>query len=79
MVRDPDLVGIGKAEYDPDLLRILAETGPDSGLLSYQPGRLPDAGEYLLECAVETRRAQRLSEPASATTLLVEAGAPFSK
>ena len=79
LVGDGDLVGIREAQNDAQLARIATEAGSGPRFLTYEPCRLPDAREDRLECAVEPRYSQRLSEPASAITLLVEAGAPFSK
>ncbi len=79
LVRDGDLVGVGEAKDHPQFRRFSAESRSGARLLAYEPRRLPDAGEHGLERAVVPRCSQRLIEPASAITLLVEAGAPFSK
>jgi hypothetical protein len=50
-----------------------------SCFVSYEPGRLPDAGQNGFKGFVVPAYAQRLIESTSSITLPVEAGAPFSK
>lgn len=79
MVRYPYLVGIGKAQHHTQLPRILTEAGTRSEFAAYQTGRLTDTTENVFEMSLIGRFGQRLSEPARATTRLVETGAPFAK